>query len=46
MKINKYIKIFAFLVFILRGSESFAQELNFTVKVVNPIVRTADPKVF
>jgi Domain of unknown function (DUF4835) len=42
-------KRFSFLLltlFLLRGGNATAQELNFTVKVVNPQVRTADPKLF
>ena len=35
-----------FLALILRGANATAQELNFTVKVVNTEVRTADPKLF
>jgi Domain of unknown function (DUF4835) len=46
MKITKYFTKFLFLAFILRGPSAAAQELNFTVKVVNPQVRTADPKLF
>ncbi len=46
MKIAKYFTKFLFLAFILRGPNATAQELNFTVKVVNPQVRTADPKTF
>ncbi len=46
MKITKYVAKFLFLAFILRGPSATAQELNFTVKVVNPQVRTADPKLF
>jgi hypothetical protein len=46
MKITKYFTKLLFLAFILRGPLATAQELNFTVKVVNPQVRTADPKLF
>ena len=46
MKITKYFTKLLFLALILRGLNATAQELNFTVKVVNPQVRTADPKLF
>jgi hypothetical protein len=46
MKFTKYLTKLLFLAFILRGPSAAAQELNFTVKVVNPQVRTADPKLF
>jgi hypothetical protein len=46
MKITKYFTKLLFLGLILRGGSATAQELNFTVKVVNPQVQTADPKVF
>ncbi len=46
MTIAKYFTKLLFLALILRGGTATAQELNFTVKVVNPQVRTADPKLF
>ena len=46
MTITKYFTKLLFLAFIGGGGTSTAQELNFTVKVVNPQVRTADPKLF
>jgi hypothetical protein len=46
MKVQKLLYFFIFLAFILRGPISQAQEMNFTVKVANPTVRLADPKVF
>ena len=46
MTIKKYLIKLLFLLLILRGINATAQELNFTVKVVNPQVRTADPKLF
>lgn len=38
--------IFILLAAILLGTAAKAQELNFSIKVVNPQVRLADPKVF
>lgn len=46
MTITKYFTKLLFLALILRGGNATAQELNFTVKVVNPQVRSADPKLF
>jgi Domain of unknown function (DUF4835) len=46
MTIAKYFTKLLFLALILRGANATAQELNFTVKVRNPEVRNADPKVF
>ena len=43
---KKILTIFIFATLILRGGILNAQEMNFTVKVVNPQVRLADPKVF
>lgn len=46
MKIQRLFAIALFIALILRGGISHAQEFNFTIKVVNPQVRLADPKVF
>ena len=46
MKIQRLFAIVLFMALILRGGLAHAQEFNFTVKVVNPQVRLADPKVF
>jgi hypothetical protein len=46
MTITKYFTKLLFFALILRGGNAAAQELNFTVKVVNPQVRSADPKLF
>jgi hypothetical protein len=46
MKIQKGLLFLLFTASLLRGGKMVAQELNFDVKVVNPQVRTADPKVF
>ena len=46
MIITKYLTKLLFLALILRGANATAQELNFTVKVLNTEVRTADPKLF
>ena len=43
---QQLLKIALFAAFILRGPFLQAQEMNFTVKVINPQVRLADPKVF
>lgn len=46
MTIRNYFTKLLLLALILRGANATAQELNFTVKVVNPEVRSADPKLF
>jgi hypothetical protein len=46
MKIAHFFTKLLFIAFVLRGGTATAQELNFTIKVVNPQVRTADPKLF
>ncbi len=46
MKIQRLFAIVLFTTLILRGGIGYAQEFNFTVKVVNPRSAIADPKVF
>ncbi|MBL7817285.1 MAG: DUF4835 family protein [Saprospiraceae bacterium] len=46
MKLQRLLSTIVFLALVLRGGVLQAQEFNFTVKVLNPTVRLADPKVF